>query len=88
MQVLKRPGRPFYYARWQHNGTDYLRSTGKRAERDALDVARRMFAECKGKLNLEDEFECLSSSLRRLKTSKERTAFLPHGSEGAVVRMK
>ena len=77
MQVLKRPGRPFYYARWQFNGTDYLRSTRKQARREALDIAKRMVAECKGKLILEDEFERLSSSLRRLKTPKERTAFLP-----------
>jgi len=52
MQVLKRPGRPFYYARWQFNGTDYLRSTRKQARREALDIAKRMVAECKGKLIL------------------------------------
>lgn len=53
-QVFKRPGRPFYYARWQHDGKDYLRSTQETDRKKALEKLNLMVAEHRGELELDD----------------------------------
>jgi integrase len=53
-QIFKRPGRPCYYARWQHDGQDYLRSTGETDRKKALAKLNEMVAEHRGELEIED----------------------------------
>jgi integrase len=53
-QIFKRPGRPCYYARWQHGGQDFLRSTGETDRKKALAKLNEMVAEHRGELEIED----------------------------------
>ncbi len=53
-QIFKRPGRPCYYARWQQDGRDYLRSTGETDRKKALAKLNEMVAEHRGELEVED----------------------------------
>ncbi len=72
MQIFKRNGRPRYYARWQHNGKDYLRSTGETSERLAIEAGKRLVAKCEGKVQVGDDLERLEKQLCESVSDEDR----------------
>ncbi len=67
--IFKKPGSPFWYARFQVEGKDYALSTKKTNKNDATTVMRHMVQEYKGTLSIDEAFESLMSIL--LKRAKE-----------------
>ncbi|HBA85037.1 MAG TPA: hypothetical protein DCZ95_13165 [Verrucomicrobia bacterium] len=63
--IFKREGSPYYYARFQVRGKDCTLSTEKTNRNEALDEMRRMLAEKKGQLSLNDLFETLLREFKR-----------------------
>jgi len=57
--VFKKPGSPFWYARFQIKGKDYAVSTEKKKKSEAEDVMRHLVAEKKGTLTADELFESL-----------------------------
>ena len=64
-QVFKRRGSPYFYARFQVDGKDYMQSTGTANHKEAAAVMRRMLAEKKGTLSTADMFDALIRTLDR-----------------------
>jgi integrase len=73
-QVFKRPGRPCYYARWQYDGKDYLRSTEETDRKKAIEKLNRMVAEQRGELDIEEIGRCLLKLLDALPKDKQPAA--------------
>src|SRR5678815_4699223 len=70
-QIFKRKGSPFYYARWQFDGQDFVVSTKERQRKNALDRLGELMAEAKGSLQLSDHVARLLRSLDALSLDEQ-----------------
>ncbi|HEV2328003.1 MAG TPA: tyrosine-type recombinase/integrase [Verrucomicrobiae bacterium] len=70
--VFKRPGSPFYYARWWVNGKEHVESTKEKTKPEAEIVKDRLVAMSRDDYSLEDAFTSFVSTLAKVEDLAER----------------
>ena len=73
-QVYKRKGTPYWYYKFQLNGTAYRFSTGKKKKAEAQEVLRRKLEEVGGQVRIDGIAEELLAALRGLPSPEQDVA--------------
>jgi integrase len=70
--VFKRPGSPFYYARWWIDGKEYVQTTKKKTKPEAEAEKDLLVARSRGEYSVEDAFVVVLNSLAKIEDEQQR----------------
>ena len=73
--VFKRPGSPFYYARWWVKGQEHVETTKMKTKPEAESEKNRLVALSKGDYSVEEAFKVLLDTLARVEDMDEREKY-------------